>query len=128
MPLYTLRGPVVHGRHKGTAVGMPTANLTPPPDRPLPPFGVYAARVRVGDAAYIGVTNVGCRPTVDDVPVPTVETYILDFSGNLYGKEITVELIAFLRPIRKMASLADVKSQVDADGRRARALLADCAE
>lgn len=128
MSLYTIRGPVIHGRHKGTAVGMPTANLTPPPDRPLPPFGVYAARVHIGSAVYIGVTNVGCRPTVDDVPVPTVETYILDFSGDLYGREITVELTAFLRPIRKMASLADVKAQVDVDSRRARKLLAEAAK
>ena len=105
-PLYTLRGPVVHGLGNGRKVRMPTANLVPPAGGTLPPFGVYAAIVRVGPEAYIGVTNVGLRPTLEGEQTPTVETLILGFSGDLYGREITISLYCFLRPTRRMASAA----------------------
>ncbi len=122
-PLYVLSGPVIHGRGNGRTVGMPTANLPVPPGAALPPFGVYAARVRVGDREYLGVTNVGLRPTLTADPVPTVETFLPGFSGDLYGREITVSLYAFLRPTRKMASLREVEAQVEKDAEEARRLL-----
>ena len=127
-PLYQLSGTVAHGQSKGHTVGMPTANLACPPGKEHPPFGVYAAIVTVGNGpdrkTYPGVTNVGLRPTVDDDPRPTVETLLLDFDGNLYGREITVALYYFLRPTVKMASLEEVKAQVEKDAARARTLLA----
>ena len=123
-PLYQLSGIVAHGQSKGHTVGMPTANLPCPPGEEHPPFGVYTAAVTVEDGperkTYLGVTNVGLRPSVDSDPRPTVETMLLDFDGNLYGKRITVSLYHFLRPTVKMASLEEVKAQVEKDAQEAR--------
>ena len=123
-PIYQFSGCVVHGFGNGHKVGMPTANLAIPDENALPPFGVYAARVKIGDREYAGVTNVGLRPTLTGDQKPSVETFILDFSGDLYGKEIVLSLIAFLRPTRKMQSLEEVKQQVEADGKIAREIVA----
>lgn len=124
-PLYILSGPVVHGLGNGHKVNMPTANLAVAPGRHLPPFGVYAALVLIGEKEYIGVTNVGLRPSLDENEMPTVETFILDFSGDLYGMDITLKLFAFLRPTRKMHSLSDVQAQVMQDAKAARFILGD---
>ena len=122
-PLYILSGPVVHGLGNGHKVNMPTANLQVAPGQALPPFGVYAARVMIGDEMYAGVTNVGLRPSLNAVDTPTVETFILDYAGDLYGREITLHLISFLRTTRKMASLEAVKRQVLQDADAARKLI-----
>ncbi|MBQ7657122.1 MAG: riboflavin kinase [Clostridia bacterium] len=126
-PIYQLSGIVAHGHSKGHTVGMPTANLPCPSGEGRPPFGVYASRVTVGEGpdskTYLGVTNVGPRPSVDSDPKPTVETLLLDFDGDLYGKAITVALYRFLRPIMKMASLEDVKAQVEKDAAEARQII-----
>lgn len=122
-PLYQFTGRVIHGLGIGHTVGMPTANLPWPEGKTEPPFGVYAARVEVNGKEYVGVTNVGKRPSVDGDPRPSVETWLLDYSGDLYGREITVRLMAFLRPTVKMASLDEVKNQVQRDAEAARKLL-----
>ncbi len=126
-PIYQLSGVVAHGRSKGHTVGMPTANLPCPQGREHPPFGVYTAKVTVeedaGRKTYLGVTNIGLRPSVDSDPQPTVETLLLDFDGNLYGRTITVALYHFLRPTIKMASLEDVKNQVKKDAEETRKLM-----
>ena len=126
-PLYQLSGTVAHGQSKGHTVGMPTANLPCPPGDQHPPFGVYAAKVTVEDGpdrkTFLGVTNVGLRPSVDSDPRPTVETLLLDFDGNLYGKRITVSLYRYLRPTVRMASLKEVKAQVEKDAEETRALM-----
>ena len=113
-PLYQLSGRVIHGRGNGHTVGMPTANL---------PCPVYASLVNVDGADHLGVTNVGLRPSVDQSPCPTVETWLPDYSGSLYGREITVRLYHFLRPTVKMASLEAVMAQVKKDAQAARELL-----
>lgn len=119
-PLYILSGLVVHGQGNGHKVNMPTANLALAPGQQLPPLGVYAARVFIGEKDYPGVTNVGMRPSLGVEDIPTVETFILDFQGDLYEREITLHLLAFLRPTRKMDSLQAVQQQVmqDADSAR----------
>ena len=122
-PLYTLSGRVVHGQGNGRTVGMPTANLEAAPGEPLPPFGVYAVWAWVDGEKYRGVTNVGLRPTVTAGKTPTVETFLLDYAGDLYGREMTVHFRAFLRPTRKMASLREVEAQVEKDIQAARQLL-----
>ena len=122
-PLCRLTGRVVHGRGLGRKVDMPTANLRLDPGQTLPELGVYAARCRVDGETYLGVTNVGRRPTVDQDQAVTVETYVLGLSRDLYGREMELELWAFLRPTRKMASLEAVKAQVEADSRQAETLL-----
>ena len=118
-PIHTFSGVVQHGEGNGHTVGMPTANIpyTGPVGQAL--FGVYASLVEIEDALYIGVTNVGLRPTLGDGQEPTVETYIPGFSRDIYGREITVTLYLFLRPTVQMASLAQVQAQVSRDVRTA---------
>ncbi|MBE5781782.1 MAG: hypothetical protein E7329_00540 [Clostridiales bacterium] len=122
-PLYCLDGTVVHGFKNGRKVGMPTANLQLHPGQEMPPFGVYAASLVIDGKEYLGVTNVGLRPTLSGEQLPTIETYILDYSGDLYKQELSLALWAFLRPTRKMASLQEVKEQVEKDAQATRALL-----
>lgn len=122
-PLYALEGVVVHGLGNGHKVNMPTANLQLSPGLSFPPFGVYAARLTAEGKDYLGVTNVGLRPTLAGEQRPTIETSILDFQGDLYGKHIQLYLYVLLRPTRKMASLEAVRDQVEKDAERTRALL-----
>ena len=124
-PLCRLTGTVVHGRGRGRAVGMPTANLAPDPGTPLPPEGVYATVSEVAGRRVAGVTNVGRRPTVDSEADWTVETYLPGVEADLYGLPMTVTFYRFLRPVRKMDSLREVKDQVEADSRAALALLGE---
>jgi riboflavin kinase / FMN adenylyltransferase len=122
---YTLIGEVVQGQQLGRTLGFPTANLKLPTEKFLPRQGVYAVRVSSPDltasASLIGVMNLGNRPTVDGM-TQTVEVHLLDWSGNLYGKELTVSLEHFLRPEQKFASLDALKSQIWADCATARSL------
>ena len=114
-PLCRLTGTVVHGKGKGHTVGMPTANLQPGSGQVLPPEGVYAALAEVGGQTYRAVTNVGRRPTVDSESRKTVESLLLDYTGDLYGREMDLRFYRRLREIRKFPSLQAVKDQVDAD-------------
>jgi riboflavin kinase/FMN adenylyltransferase len=120
-----ITGRVVHGRGKGRTVGMPTVNLDLSTCSQLPPLGVYASLVWIGKAVWMGVTNVGRRPSVDNDQDITVETLILDFDRDVYGQEITVEFYAYLRPIVQMESLEAVKLQVEKDSLRVRTYFAD---
>jgi len=113
--LYTLCGTVTRGRGKGHTVGMPTANLALSPGQPLPPSGVYATLVRLDAATYPGATNVGTRPSVDNDREVTVETYLIGYSGDLYGKTLTVDFCGYLRPVCTFPSLEAVKEQVRLD-------------
>ena len=121
--LYTVCGRVVHGKGRGKTVGMPTVNLALNPQMPLPPLGVYASRVYLDGAAYVGVTNLGYRPTVDQEKCITCETFILHLDADLYGKTLRVDLLHFLRPTRKMQSLEEVHEQVKNDSAQAERLL-----
>ena len=123
--LYVLEGVIVHGKGNGHTVGMPTANLQMAKGAALPPFGVYAAIAEVDGKKCVGVTNVGLRPTLHDGQTPTVETLLLDWTGDLYGQAMTLRLYHFLRETREMASLQEVERQVEKDAARAKALLAD---
>lgn len=106
---------VEHGKKLGSSIGIPTINLTIPPRVLTPAHGVYATRVQIGNNSYIGVTNIGVRPTVDDSQHVTVETFILDYTGDLYGEAIRVDFYKRLREERKFASLSDLKAQIDHD-------------
>lgn len=112
---YSLAGTVEHGRKLGRTIGMPTANLLPEPDKLLPPGGVYYSRVRIEDKAYKGITNVGCKPTVSEEHRMGAETYLYDFAGDIYGRDIRVELLAFRRPERKFDSVEKLKAQMMLD-------------
>lgn len=108
---HILSGCVIHGQHLGSRLGFPTANLALPEGVIAPKFGVYACYALVDGKRYPAVTNVGMRPTVGGDHI-TVEPWILDFSGNLYGKTITLEFYAFLRPERKFANLEALTAEI----------------
>ncbi len=113
---YSYTGTVRHGKHLGTEELFPTVNLMPEPWRVLPRFGVYAVRVILPDgSAYAGVTNVGIRPTIVDDDRVTIETYLVDFDGDLYEQEIRIEFLRYLRPERKFDSMARLHEQIERD-------------
>lgn len=116
---HILTGHVVAGRKLGHKLGFPTANVQLPEGIVYPRHGVYACRVGIGGISRIGVTNVGSRPTVEGHQIRT-ETWVLDFEGDLYGKEITLEFCAFLRPEQRFDSLDRLKAAVEQDAARAR--------
>ena len=111
---HILTGTVISGKQLGRTIGIPTANLVLPRELIVPKFGVYATKVVVDGKAYLAVTNIGTRPTVNGQGV-TVEAHLLDFNGDLYGKEITVMFCDFLRPEQKFANLDALKTQITAD-------------
>ncbi len=111
---HILSGTVVKGQHLGRTIGVPTANLRMSEELVQLPFGVYACHVDVDGKRYVAVTNMGTRPTVDGQGV-TVEPWILDFDGDLYGKKITLEFHKFLRPEKKFDNLEDLKAQIQKD-------------
>ena len=79
----------------------------------LPPKGVYATAVEIGGKYYTGVTNVGCKPTVNHSNKVNVETHILDFSGDLYGYELKVSFYSFIRPEQRFSSVEMLKEQME---------------
>lgn len=111
---HVLTGPVVAGRHLGRTIGVPTANLHLPEGILCPAFGVYACTVSVDGRAHVAVANIGIRPTVDGQGV-TVEPWLLDFEGDLYGKQITLSFHKFLRPEQKFDSLEALRMQIQKD-------------
>lgn len=119
---YVLEGVIIHGRHLGRTVGMPTANLQPIPGSFLPPHGVYATLFWVAGRSIQGLTNVGSRPSVGENQV-TVETFLLNFNGDLYGQYVRIEFYGFIRSISKMDSLEAVRCQVEQDTIIARQIL-----
>ena len=113
---YSLEGHVIHGEHRGSRLGFPTANLELLPERLLPARGVYAGRGFVHDNSYIAVTNIGVRPTfANPLPEPRVEPYLLDLQEDLYGQALKLELIEYLRPEQAFATPADLVAQVNRD-------------
>ena len=120
---FTIEGTVEHGDKRGRSIGFPTANLALG-DYVRPAYGVYAVRVRLADGRMVdGVANLGVRPMFDP-PKELLETYLFDWSGDLYGQSIAVELHHFLRPEWKLDGLEALKRQIDADCAEARRLLA----
>ena len=119
---YVLTGTVVPGKQLGRTLGIPTANLRLPQGLAIPKFGVYACRVCLDGNCYPAVTNVGVRPTVSGSGI-TVEPWILDYSGDLYDREITLEFFRFLRPEQKFETLEGLKAQILADALRTRQVL-----
>lgn len=114
-PLYVLSGKIVHGRGIGKKAGMPTANLEVTKDMVIPEFGVYASKVKLGNREYTGVTNVGLRPTVDNDKDITIETYILDFDGDIYEETIELELFVVLRGQQKFEDMSMLLEQLKVD-------------
>jgi riboflavin kinase/FMN adenylyltransferase len=111
---YAVRGPVVRGNERGRTIGFPTANIAVTPDRALPRFGVYVTRASVAGGSYLSATNIGVNPTFGDER-PSIETYLLDFEGDLYGREMRVEVLHRLRGEEKFASVDALVEQIARD-------------
>ncbi len=109
---FFMTGRVVHGRGVGSSFGYPTANLEY--NGFLPRQGVYKTLVSFDGEKHIGVTNIGPKPTFDISSV-SIETMLVDFSGDLYGKEIKIEFIKYLRPITKFKDGNDLNRQIQSD-------------
>ena len=116
---YTLSGPVVNGKHQGTRIGFPTANIRTNPRKLLPAYGVYAARMRCGEKSWPAVVNIGLQPTIPSGAV-TVEAHAIGASGDFYGEAAAVELKARLREEIRFGSVEELKAQIERD--RAEAL------
>ncbi len=120
---WAVRGRVIEGQRLGRTLGFPTANLTLD-DVLAPRIGVYAVRAIIDGAPRDGVSNYGRRPTTG-AGAPLLETYLFDFDGDLYGREIDIEFVEFIRDERKFDGLEALKAAISSDCERARAILAE---
>ncbi|MCI8401243.1 MAG: bifunctional riboflavin kinase/FAD synthetase [Lachnospiraceae bacterium] len=112
---YSIRGEVIHGNHYGRTFGMPTINQVPEKGKLLPPNGVYVSRTYVDGKYYRSVTNIGVKPTIDGIRPRGAETFIQDFSGDLYGKTVEVELYSYARPEIKFENGKQLEEQMYRD-------------
>jgi riboflavin kinase/FMN adenylyltransferase len=121
---FRLRGEVVRGDGRGQLLGIPTANLDVLAERVVPLEGVYACRAWVGDLQRGAVVNIGVRPTFEDKAVaPRVEAHLLDFEGDVYGIQITLEFIERLREEKRFPSKEALVQQIQKDIESARKIL-----
>lgn len=111
---HVLSGTVTKGKQLGRTIGVPTANVTYPDELLKMPHGVYACRVQAQGKWYTAMTNIGTRPTVNGAGV-TVESCLLDFTGDLYGEEILIAFCGFLRPEVKFPDLSQLQQQIEKD-------------
>ena len=119
-PFY-IEGTIVHGRHLGTSIGIPTINIVPAAEKLLPPNGVYFSRTILENGkSYDSITNIGVKPTVDGSGL-TVESNLFDCNEDLYGQKAKVVLLHFHRPEMRFQSIEALKAQMQTDIRAARA-------
>ena len=111
---YSISGKVINGQHLARKLGFPTVNIIPNDRQLIPKNGVYLTQISFCKEERFGITNVGIRPTVD-TNIMCAETHIFDFDGDLYGKEITVRFIHFLRKETKFSSVEEMAEQVQKD-------------
>jgi riboflavin kinase/FMN adenylyltransferase len=125
---YTVSGSVTYGDRRGGKLGIPTANLEYPPDRLIPPKGVYATWAHLAGQRIASVTNIGVHPTFDNgLIVPKIEAHLLDFNADLYATELTLDFVQFIRPEKKFDSVQVLLSQIQRDIQTARETLAHAA-
>jgi riboflavin kinase / FMN adenylyltransferase len=118
---FTIEGRVIHGHHRGKAIGFPTANIKPEV-KLHPPEGVYAVYCRTDSGIHPGVMNIGSNPTFKDRRV-SYEVYVLDFEGDLYGQNIRVYLVEKLRPEMTFSGVEELKAQIRKDVDQGREIL-----
>ena len=111
---YFFSGKVIKGKGRGKKLGFPTANLLVPEEKLLPPPGVYGVRVSLDKDRFFGAMNIGRNPTFEDKEI-SVEVHLFDFSGDLYGKTLKVEVLRFVREERKFISPQDLALQIKKD-------------
>lgn len=115
---YNIKGRVLHGRAVGRGMGFPTLNVEVGEDRVIPPLGVYASAISIDGRIYLGVTNLGVCPTFEKRKIH-LETHVLDYEGDLYGREINTFLLGFIREERTFSSPEELKMQINVDKNRA---------
>ncbi len=120
---YAVFGEVMHGKKLGRTLGFPTMNLIPSAEKLLPAYGVYVTRTKVDGQWVSGITNIGLRPTVDSDKQVSVETHLFEYEGDLYGKQVEVQFLHFLRPERKFADVEALKAAMFEDLKNAKAIL-----
>ncbi len=112
---YSIRGTVVHGKQLGRAMGFPTANIIPEREKLLPPFGVYQSSCVIDGKRYRGIANIGVKPTVTEERKVTLEMHLPGADVDLYGRDLKVELMSFLRPERPFSDISELKKQIADD-------------
>jgi riboflavin kinase/FMN adenylyltransferase len=121
---YRLSGKVIHGDQIGIKLGFPTANVQlPSPHKLVPADGVYAVRVKLGAEQFGGMLYIGPRPTINNELEQRIEVNIFDFNRDIYGAEICLELLAFIRPDARFPDLEALKQQLAADQHSVLAIL-----
>ena len=118
---YTLDGTIVEGRRRGREIGFPTANLHTANEL-IPPHGVYATTLTVDGIIHAALTNIGSNPTFGESERTTIETYVLRFGGDLYGRNVRLGFVQRLRDERRFDDVDGLKAQIEADRRRAERL------
>ena len=118
---YCIDGRVVEGRRRGREIGFPTANLETENEL-IPPHGVYATTMVIDGIVHAGLTNIGVRPTFEDDTRTTVETHVLRYDGDLYGRHVRLGFVQRLRDERRFEDVDALRSQIEADRRRAERL------
>jgi riboflavin kinase/FMN adenylyltransferase len=111
---YGVEGTIIHGAERGRAIGFPTANLKPK-NRVIPRFGVYATATLIDNVWRRSITNIGVRPTFETEVEPSIETYIFDYEGDLYGDVLRVRFLHRIRDERKFGGIEELKGQIARD-------------
>ena len=112
---YTIEGMVVEGNHNGQKIGFPTANLDLDYPYVLPKIGVYMGFVKFMNSKYKAIISVSTHPTIMELNKPLIEVHLITFKGDLYGREIDVQFVKFMRDIIRFDSLEDLKEQLEMD-------------
>lgn len=111
---YGIEGAIIRGDRRGHTIGFPTANLKPK-NRVIPKYGVYATAILIEGVWRKAITNVGVRPTFKNDAEPSIETYIFDFKGDLYGDVLRVRFLHRIRDERKFSGIEEIKTQIQKD-------------
>lgn len=112
-------GKVVQGQHLGTQIGYPTANLELPEKvKLIPNSGIYAAIAQINNISYDALLYIGSRPTIGEQLQQSIEIHLKNFHGDLYGQQILVEVVEFIRPDRKFENLDQLTDQIKDDDRK----------
>ncbi|MDY6846793.1 MAG: bifunctional riboflavin kinase/FAD synthetase [Chloroflexota bacterium] len=122
---YSISGVVTHGSDRGAKIGLPTANITYPPKKKLSAIGVYATYVDLRGEKHQGITNVGYRPTFENQATVNIETFIFDFSDNIYGEKMKLSFVAKIREEQKFSGVDEFLAQIERDKARARRIFKD---
>lgn len=122
---YSITGPVIHGDRRGHTLNLPTANIQIPAGKVLPAYGIYACHAWLKGQPYPAATSIGVRPTFysSDLPAPTIEAHLLNFNEDIYGQEVKLEFVEYLRPEEKFVSVEALLDQISRDIEQTRKIL-----